>query len=125
MDGLISINWHYYNLIQSIHVINSPAILIRTERCWWASIAFRFLDTSELDNALLELEVFVSADIINTVALDLAFNSLGVLGLLVIILTFVNEHAYLKSKGGGLGKHPLSVGSEPEAKSHPIEFHYY
>ena len=48
---------------------------------------------------LLGLEVFVAADIIRTVAVDLTFESLGVLGLLVVIRTFVSWTLILEIEG--------------------------
>ena len=48
---------------------------------------------------LLGLEVFVAADIIRTVALEPSFTSLGVLGLLVLIRTFVSWTLVLEIEG--------------------------
>lgn len=48
---------------------------------------------------LLGLEILVAADIIKTVALEPTFNSLGVLGLLVIIRTFLSWTLVLEIEG--------------------------
>ncbi|NDJ75245.1 MAG: DUF1622 domain-containing protein [Chloroflexi bacterium] len=58
---------------------------------------------------LLGLEVLVAADIIKTVALEPSFDSLGVLGLLVIIRTFLSWTLVLEIEGhwpwqGGEGR---------------------
>lgn len=39
---------------------------------------------------LLGLEFLVAADIINTVTLDMSFNSVGILGLVILIRTFLS-----------------------------------
>ncbi|MEM7133627.1 MAG: DUF1622 domain-containing protein [Chloroflexota bacterium] len=60
---------------------------------------YRRLKTDIGLSLLLGLEVFVAADIIRTVALDLTFQSLGVLGLLVVIRTFVSWTLVLEIEG--------------------------
>ncbi|NJL56186.1 MAG: DUF1622 domain-containing protein [Chloroflexaceae bacterium] len=48
---------------------------------------------------LLGLEVLVAADIVKTVAVELTFNTMGVLGLLVIIRTFLSWALVLEIEG--------------------------
>ncbi|MEM9775934.1 MAG: DUF1622 domain-containing protein [Chloroflexota bacterium] len=60
---------------------------------------YRRLKTDIGLSLLLGLEVFVAADIIRTVALEPNFISLGVLGLLVLIRTFVSWTLVLEIEG--------------------------
>lgn len=60
---------------------------------------YRRLKTDIGLSLLLGLEVFVAADIIKTVSLELTFHSLGVLGLLVVIRTFVSWTLMLEIEG--------------------------
>ncbi|MEM7335001.1 MAG: DUF1622 domain-containing protein [Chloroflexota bacterium] len=60
---------------------------------------YRRLKTDIGRSLLLGLEVFVAADIIRTVALDLTFERLGSLGLLVLIRTFVSWTLVLEIEG--------------------------
>ncbi|MEM7800264.1 MAG: DUF1622 domain-containing protein [Chloroflexota bacterium] len=60
---------------------------------------YRRLKTEIGLSLLLGLEVFVAADIIRTVALDLTFESLVSLGLLVVIRTFVSWTLVLEIDG--------------------------
>ncbi|MEO0561977.1 MAG: DUF1622 domain-containing protein [Chloroflexota bacterium] len=64
-----------------------------------ASNPYRHLKTNIGLSLLLGLEVFVAADIIRTVALDMSFESLGVLGLLVVIRTFISWTLILEIEG--------------------------
>ncbi|MEM8857999.1 MAG: DUF1622 domain-containing protein [Chloroflexota bacterium] len=60
---------------------------------------YRRLKTDIGLSLLLGLEVFVAADIIRTVALEPNFTSLGALGLLVLIRTFVSWTLVLEIEG--------------------------
>ncbi len=60
---------------------------------------------------LLGLEILVAADIIKTVAVEPTLESLGVLGLLVLIRTFLNWALVLEIEG----RWPWSRPSAPES----------
>ena len=60
---------------------------------------------------LLGLEFLVAADIINTVAVDPSFSSVGVLGLIVLVRTFLSFTLELEITG----RWPWQVRPEPAA----------
>jgi uncharacterized membrane protein len=61
---------------------------------------------------LLGLEFFVAADIVNTVAVGLTFKDLGMLGMLVLIRTFLSFALEVRSTADG----PGGQGRGPEVE---------
>jgi len=61
--------------------------------------AFRELRKDIGHTLLLALDLLVAADIILTITIDLSFNSLGMLGLLVLIRTFLHFVLELEVSG--------------------------
>ncbi len=59
---------------------------------------------------LLGLEFLVAADIIGTVAVTPSFQSLGILGLIIAIRTFLSLSLEIEIEGGGLGGDSRSTG---------------
>jgi len=64
---------------------------------------------------LLALDLLVASDIILTVTLDLSFESLGMLGLLVLIRTFLHFILELEVSGRWPWQAARSASDEPEA----------
>lgn len=56
---------------------------------------------------LLGLEILVAADIIRTIALEPSFSSVGVLGLLVIVRTFLSWSIVVELEGRWPWQHPV------------------
>jgi uncharacterized membrane protein len=61
---------------------------------------------------LLGLEILVAADVIRTIALEPTFTSLGVLGLLVVVRTFLSWSIAVEIEG----RWPWNQGKEEEAR---------
>ncbi len=66
---------------------------------------------------LLGLELLVAADIINTVAVDPSFRSVGVLGLIVLVRTFLSFTLELEISG----RWPWQA--KPEARATVVDAH--
>lgn len=69
-------------------------------RPWGGALpAYRFFRQELGHSLLLTLEFLIAADIIHTVAVDQTFTSLGILGLLVLIRTFLSFTLELEISG--------------------------
>jgi len=64
---------------------------------------------------LLALDLLVAADIVLTMAVDLSYRSLGLLGSLVVIRTFLHMIIELELTGRWPWQHGTPAGEKPDA----------
>lgn len=80
-------------------LIASVVALARLARGTAGSRLYEWYRQTLARTILLGLEFLVAADIINTVAVDPTFNSVGVLGLIVVVRTFLSFTLELEITG--------------------------
>jgi uncharacterized membrane protein len=92
-------------------LLASLVALARATRGMAGSHLYRWYRQTLARAILLGLEFLVAADIINTVAVDPSFSSVGVLGLIVLVRTFLSFTLELEITG----RWPWQVRPEPAA----------
>ena len=92
-------------------LLASLVALARATRVMAGSHLYRWYRQTLARAILLGLEFLVAADIINTVAVDPSFSSVGVLGLIVLVRTFLSFTLELEITG----RWPWQVRPEPAA----------
>lgn len=80
-------------------LIASVVALVRLARGTAGGRLYEWYRQTLARTILLGLEFLVAADIINTVAVDPTFNSVGVLGLIVVVRTFLSFTLELEITG--------------------------